>query len=595
MSPVDMPGDPATRAAPSPGQAWRWLIEKVWRVEHAFERSRAEGRVADDTRLRIFFILAIFALAFITLGIEAGRAALFSKAGSAEPGVPVPAEARSDLVDRNGRLLALDLTHYGLYVDPREVWDTAEARRDLEVALPKLAHDRLDKALASNRREYLVGGLTPQERESIRNLGLPGVSFEEEARRVYPLGSSASHLIGFADSAGHGLAGAERALDGELRAGAESGQPATLSIDLRVQAALEDELHKAMADYQAKSAVGVITDVHTGEILALASMPDFDPNAAGEASPDALVNHAAASVYEMGSTFKIFTFAMGLDSGVATIHSTYDATQPLRIGERLIHDYEATNRVLTLEDIFLHSSNLGTARLGLAAGAPRLTRYFRSFGLFDPAPVELAESARPITPRLWNEDTVASASFGHAISVTPLAVAAAVGAIANGGTYVPLTIRKRGPGAIPQSRRVVSAETSRAMLDLLRMNVLKGTGGKADALGLRVGGKTGSAEKAIGGRYVRNLLVSSFAAVFPADGALEAPRYLVLVLLDEPKGDKATFGFATAGWNAAPTAGRVIDRIAPFLGVARTPATPFAPQHDPTTAPVVDEPSEAGL
>jgi cell division protein FtsI (penicillin-binding protein 3) len=586
---------PARPAPPSAGQAWRWLTAVMWRVEHAFERSKAKGRAADDTRLRIFFILAIFTLAFATLAFEAGRAALFSSAGRPVLGTPVAPESRADLVDRHGRLLAVDLTHFGLYLDPREVWDADETRRGLIAALPKLSRERLAKAMRSTRREYLIGGLTPQERARVRELGLPGVAFEEESRRVYPLGRSTSHLIGFSDTGGHGLAGAERALDKTVRTGAGAAGSVELALDLRVQAALEDELRRGLAAYQASAAVGVVTDIHTGEILGLASLPDFDPNAPGAADPAAMVNRAAASVYEMGSTFKIFTFAMGLDSGTATVRSTFDASAPLRIGGRAIHDYHAENKVMSLEDIFIHSSNIGTAKLALAAGKDKLTRYFKGFGLMDAAPVELAEAARPIVPRTWNEDTVASASFGHAISVSPLNVAAAVGGIMNGGTYLPLTLEKRPPGYAPKGRRIVSPETSRAMLDLMRMNVVKGSGGKADAPGLRVGGKTGSAEKAIGGRYERNRLVSSFAAVFPTDGRVEAPRYLVLILYDEPKGTKETFGFATAGWNAAPTAGRVIDRIAPFLGVSRTPATPFAAAKPAVAAPVVDEPTGATL
>jgi cell division protein FtsI (penicillin-binding protein 3) len=351
-----------------------------------------------------------------------------------------------------------------------------------------------------------------------------------------------------------------------------------------------------MVAHQALGAVGVVTDVHTGEILGMVSLPDFDPNAPGRADPNRLVNRAAQSVFEMGSTFKIFTSAMALDSGVVNIRSTFDASTPLKIGDRAIHDYHAENRSMTVEDIFLHSSNIGTAKMALMAGADRLTRYFKTFGLMDPAQVELAESARPILPRTWNPDTVASASFGHAISVSPLAVAAATGAIMNGGTYVPLTIARLDAAARPAGRRVVSQDTSRAMLDLMRANVLKGSGGKAEAVGLRVGGKTGSAEKAIGGRYVRDKLVSSFAAVFPTDGRLEDPRYLVLIIFDEPKGSKETWGFATGGWNAAPAAGRVIDRIAPFLGVARTRATPFAPTPSlASTTPVGDEPSGGQL
>ena len=583
------------RGPASLAQVWRWGVEFVWRIEHAFERSKAAGHATDDTRIRIFVVLALFAMAFATLGVEAGRAALFSGAGGVGLSEPVPPEARADLTDRQGRLLATDLTHYGLYLDPREVWDQGETRRGLLAALPNLSKDRLERALRSGRREYLIGGLTPQERARVHDLGLPGAVFEEEQRRVYPLGPTAAHLIGFSDSGGHGLAGAERALDASVRQGARAGETTTLSVDLRVQAALEDELAKGMAAYQALAAIGVVTDVHTGEILGMTSLPDFDPNAPGGADPNRMVNRAAQSVFEMGSTFKVFTTAMALDAGVVNIRTTFDASAPLKIGDRAVHDFHAENRTMTVEDIFLHSSNIGTAKMGLMAGADRLTSYFRAFGLMEPAKVELAESAKPILPRRWNPDTVASASFGHAISVSPLAVAAATGAIMNGGTYVPLTIAKRDPGARPAGRRVVSEETSRLMLELMRANVLKGSGGKADAVGLRVGGKTGSAEKVIGGRYVRDRLVSSFAAVFPTDGRLEDPRYLVLIIYDEPKGTKQTWGFRTGGWNAAPTAGQVIDRIAPFLGVPRTRATPFAPVPSLAASPIADLPSGGEL
>ena len=583
------------RGPASLAQVWRWGVEFVWRIEHAFERSKAAGHATDDTRIRIFVVLALFSMAFATLGVEAGRAALFSGAGGVGLSEPVPAEARADLTDRQGRLLATDLTHYGLYLDPREVWDRGETRRGLLAALPNLSKDRLERALRSGRREYLIGGLTPQERARVHDLGLPGAVFEEEQRRVYPLGPTAAHLIGFSDSGGHGLAGAERALDASVRQGARAGETTTLSVDLRVQAALEDELAKGMAAYQALAAIGVVTDVHTGEILGMTSLPDFDPNAPGGADPNRMVNRAAQSVFEMGSTFKVFTTAMALDADVVNIRTTFDATAPLKIGDRSVHDFHAENRTMTVEDIFLHSSNIGTAKMGLMAGADRLTSYFKAFGLMEPAKVELAESAKPILPRRWNADTVASASFGHAISVSPLAVAAATGAIMNGGAYVPLTIAKRDPGVRPAGRRVVSEETSRLMLELMRANVLKGSGGKADAMGLRVGGKTGSAEKVIGGRYVRDRLVSSFAAVFPTDGRLEDPRYLVLIIYDEPKGTKQTWGFRTGGWNAAPTAGRVIDRIAPFLGVPRTRATPFAPVPSLAASPIADLPSGGEL
>ncbi|MFD3262938.1 peptidoglycan D,D-transpeptidase FtsI family protein [Phenylobacterium ferrooxidans] len=550
---------------------WGWLKARLWGLEHAFERARAAGKAEDDTRIRIFFVAAMFAASFVTLGVGATRMALFSSAGQGNGMTAPVGAARADLTDRNGAMLAADLLHYGLYVDPREIWDADEIRAALRLAMPGLSPARLERALRGERRSFLMGGLTPEVRNRIHQLGLPGVTFEPEQRRVYPLGSTAAHLIGFADTGGEGLSGAELALNDEIRRGAAQRGATALSIDLRVQAALEDELYKTAVAHQAKDAVGIITNVHTGEILGIASYPTFDPNAAGKATPEQLINHAAASVYEMGSTFKVFTVAMGLDSGTATLASTFDARQPVKIGGQTIHDYHPENKIMSVADIFVHSSNIGTTKLALQAGAPTVQKYFKAFGLTRATPVELSESARPIVPRRWNENDVASTSFGHAISVSPLAVAAGMGAILNGGTYVPLTIKPMKPGARPEGTRAVSEETSRALLDLMRVNVVRGTGGKANAPGLRVGGKTGSANKIIGGRYSNNILVSSFAAVFPADGPLEADRYFVLILMDEPKGTAETYGFATGGWTAAPPAGRVIDRVAPFLGVARRP------------------------
>lgn len=553
---------------------WRWLKDRLWSLERAFERAKAAGRAEDDTRIRIFFILALFSAGFLTLSAGATKMAVFPDADHNGAGGANTGAARADLVDRNGAMLAADILHYGLYIDPREIWDTAETRKALTAALPDIAPARLDKALKGNRRSFVAGGLTPDIRARIHDLGLPGVTFEPEQKRIYPLGTSAAHLIGFSDTGGQGLAGAELGLNDAVRSAAADHKPVPLSIDLRVQAALEDELGKAVAAFGAKGGVGIVTNVHTGEILGIASNPTFDPNLAGHADPNALVDRAAARVYEMGSTFKTFTIAMALDSGKVRMDSVFDTSATMTLGSRAIHDHDKVGYNMTVPEIYLKSSNIGASRIALQAGGDTMVRYFQAFGLFKPAPVELTESARPILPRKWNDDTIASASFGHAISVSPLALAAGYGAIMNGGTYVPLTIRPMKPGARPQGRRVVSEQTSRAMLDLMRLNVLHGTGGKADALGLRVGGKTGSAEKAMGGRYVRDKLVASFASVFPADGPLEADRYFVLIMLDEPNGTKETYGFRTGGWNSTPTAGRVIDRIAPFLHVARRAGGP---------------------
>ena len=563
MSPVDFVKD---RSSPF----WSWLASRIWSVEHAFEHARAQRR-EQDASYRIFFVLMLFATAFAMLSAAAVTKVLWphTRGGA---GAAAPANARAELVDRNGQLLAVDLLHYGAYLDPREAWDPVETRRTLMAAIPGLQAQRLDHAFTTGKRVYLVGGLTPEQKSALHDLGLPGVSFEEEDRRVYPLGSTAAHLIGFTDTGGKGLAGAERALDKLAHGDGGESPPVALSIDLRVQAALDDEIKRAADQFHTLGAVGIVVDVHTGEILGISSYPDYDPNEPGKSSTDDLVDHAAATVYEPGSVFKVFTLAMGLDAGVATPKTQFDARTPLVLSGRTIHDYDKDNAFLPLWEVFTHSSNIGAARLGLLAGRERMDRYFHGFGLFRAAPSELIESARPITPRRLDDNTVASMSFGQAISVTPLALATGMTSIVNGGQYRPLTIRKLD-GAPPPGRRVIAEATSRTMLDLMRLNAIKGSGGtgaKADAAapGLRLGGKTGSAQKADHGHYGK-MLVSSFASVFPTDGPMDAPRYFVLVLLDSPHATKDTYGFATGGWTAAPTAGRIIDRIAPVLGVAR--------------------------
>jgi cell division protein FtsI (penicillin-binding protein 3) len=551
------------------GPVSHWLGGLVWRLEHAFERARASGKAEDDTRLRIFFVLAMFTAGFITLALGATHAALFTDSQRA-PGVATPlGAARADIVDRNGQLLAADLLHYGLYIDPREIWDTNETRRALAATLPELTPARLERALRSARRTFVIGALTPEVRARIHDLGLPGVSFEPEERRVYPLGSTAAHIIGFADSGGEGLSGAERALNEDIRNAVSNHASVPLSIDLRIQAALEDELYKASATFQPRGATGVVINVHTGEILGMASYPTFDPNRPGEATEDAKLNRAAGAIYEMGSTFKGFTVAIGLDTGVATPQSTFDARTPFQLGYRTIHDYHATHSILTLVEVFQHSSNIGTARLAEAIGVDRLSSYFKAFGLTQPAKIELAETARPLTPRIWNEDAVASTSFGHGMNVSPLALARAYSGLLNGGRLLPLTIRKLPDGAKVDGPRIVSEKTAATLLQIMRSNVTGGSGKSANVPGLNVGGKTGTGDKfdMATKSYSHTKQVSSFAAVFPTDGPLDAPRYFVLILLDEPKA--ATGADPTGGIAAAPAAGRVIERIAPFLGVQR--------------------------
>lgn len=579
MSPIDHGS--GYRPPSPPTQVWRWLVDAMWRVEHAFERSKAEGRAIDDARLRIFLILVLFSLAFAALGLEATKRALFRRTTTG-PETAAAAAARADLVDRNGLLLATDEIRYALYIDPREVsaGHEAETREELLSALPRLSRDRLDRALRGGRRAFLVGDLTAQERDLVHDLGRPGVEFEEAPKRIYPVGGVASHVVGYADTGGHGLAGAERAFDAEARAAAAGGGSIALSIDLRVQAALASELARAVARFRAPDAAGVVVDVQTGEVLAMASAPSFDPNLFSSASEEARKNNVAAQVFEAGSVFKVFTLAAGLDSGVVTPSTRFDVSQPLVIGDnKPIHDFDKGDVSLTLAQVFTHSSNIGASKTALAVGPERIDRYMRGFGLYNAAPIELAESTRPLPPHrdangALGSGVLAYMSFGQGISVTPLQIAAGVAAIVNGGRYIPLTVKKRGPEGAPVARRVVSEATSRTILDFMRQNVTdpKGSGRSADVPGLQVGGKTGTAQKAKDGRYLADTRVASFAAVFPTGGAVTDKRYLVYILLDEPHPAPGTFGFATAGFTAAPTAAAVITRIAPFLGVRRTPA-----------------------
>ena len=442
--------------------------------------------------------------------------------------------------------------------------------------LPGLQSQRLQKALKSDRREYLIGGLTPDEKAKLIDLGLPGVSFEEEEKRVYPLGATAAHLVGFSDTAGTGLAGAELGLDGAIKEAA-GHEPVALSMDLRVQAALDDELTKAVAKYHALGGIGIVLNVKTGEILGFSSQPDFDLNQPGKATDDQRVSRGVNSVFEPGSVFKAFTLATGLDSGVVTLNTSFDVSHPIELGGKLVHDHEKGDTTLQLWQVFTHSSNIGAAKMALMAGPQRMQDYFRRFGLFAAAPIELPGSARPLLPRQFSDQTLGQIAFGQGIAVSPLALATGYRSLMDGGIYSPLTIKKIKPGGQPQGRRVISEETSAKMLQLMRLNVTdpKGSGKSAEVPGLFVGGKTGSAQKPEHGHYGANN-ISSFVAIFPATGPLNADRYMVQITLDSPQRIPETHGFITGGWNAAPTAGHVIARIAPFVGIRPAPVAPVA-------------------
>lgn len=550
----------------------RWAAEAVWFVEHAFERAHADARPEEDTRVRIFVIQIVFAVVFSGLAIGAAHAALFAPKNGGGSVAMAGALTRGDLTDRNGALLATNIVHYGLYIDPSEVWDRDAAFAAIRRALPGVSATKLRRVLDGDRRLIVQPGLTPAERQAVHALALGGISFEPEDRRVYPLNASAAHLIGVADTGGQGVSGAELAFNDDIRAAGQRGQDFALSIDLRVQGVLENELNAVASTAGAKGAVGVVADAKTGEILGMASWPTYDANRRGAATDDQALNRVTSGHYEMGSVFKTFTIAAALDTGQADMNTMLDASAAYQIGNRSIHDFHATNRVLSLEEVYLHSSNIGTSRLAVELGSQGMRDYFQRLGLLDAAPIELKESARPRLPRDWSDSTRASMSFGYGIMITPLQMTAATVALVNGGLYRPMSLRRGGAGV--EGRRVIRPETSAEVRQLMRANVLRGSGKQADAPGLHVGGKTGSANKLVNGRYDPSHGIGSFAAVFPSDGPDDAQRYVIFVLIDEP-----SQGSRLGGAIAAPVVGRVADRIAPFLGLARRfdpPATTVA-------------------
>jgi cell division protein FtsI (penicillin-binding protein 3) len=377
---------------------------------------------------------------------------------------------------------------------------------------------------------------------------------------MYPMGSLAAHALGFTDIDNKGLTGIERYFDKELRTRQDN---MALSIDVRVQHVLEHELGVAMKKFSAIGAAGLVMDVTTGEVVAMSSLPSFDPNQPNAIAQDLRFNRTTLGVYEMGSTFKIFTTAMALDAGTVSLHGGYDATNPIRVARFTIRDFHAKKRWLSVPEIFMYSSNIGTVKMALDVGIPGHRNFLTTIGMMKPVAIELSETGSPLSPNRWREINSMTISFGHGLAVSPLHLVAGVSAMVNGGIYRTPTLIRRNPSETPVGKRVITAETSAKMRRLMRLVVKNGTGRNAAAPGYLVGGKTGTAEKVSGRGYKKKALISSFVAAFP----MHKPRYVVLAMLDEAKGTKETFGYATGGWVAAPVVGAVVRRIAPVLGM----------------------------
>ncbi len=480
---------------------------------------------------------------------------------------------RPDIVDRNGVLLATDVAVASLYADPRKIIDVDEAVELLTATVPDLDAKTLRVKLTQPGRAFawLKRQVSPEERDAVHNLGIPGVGFVNERRRVYPMGRLAAHTVGYVDLDTRGIAGIEKYLDeqGVLYTASLAGQddapaPAQMSIDIRVQGALSDEIAKALVKYKAIAGGGIVLDIHTGEVIALTSLPDFNPNQEDKNFTSAQTNKMMSGVYELGSVIKAVTFAMAFDFGVTDLNGRWDARHPLVIGKARISDFHPERRVLTVPEVFTKSSNIGTARMALAVGLERHLEFLRRVNLFDRLVTELPESAKPLLPKRWSMLAQATAAFGHGFAVQPLQGAAVVAGLLNGGRMITPTFIKRGRDeADVLARRIVKPETSEKLRYLFRLNATDGTASHADVIGYRVGGKTGTAEKIVGGRYSKTKNLTSFIGAFPMDD----PQYLVLVMLDEPKATSKTYGFATSGWNAVPTGGHIVERIAPMFGI----------------------------
>ncbi len=531
------------------------------------------------TLLLLFALLAMVALARIAfIGVAQPASSQTSMTEALLP-------ERGEITDRHGIPLARAFPAYALWFNPKSMGDTgaplvkspAQVTKELAAIFPDLDQDNVLRRLKSGKPGYLRRRVLPEQANKILAIGELGLETPRETDRYYPQGSMAAHVLGYVAADGTGRVGMEAVLDEQLRDPASRAEPVPLSIDMRVQGALEDELRKGMLATNALGAAGIILDVDTGEVMALASLPEFDPNEVKQSDvtlpksntdPNALprvFNRFTNQVYELGSTFKPVTVAIGIDAGTITdLGRTWKANEPLMVGDNPIRDTHFIGNYLNVPQTLIHSSNITSGKMAKEIGGERMLKYFELLGFHERPYIELKARGAPLGMRGdWTESKAIYAGFGHGIAVTPLHLASSYAAMVNGGIWRPATLRKIEAGQAPKGRRVFKASTSARMNQLLRMIAVYGTGRNADAPGFRVGGKTGSAEKSGAGGPLRTSLVSTFAAAFPMD----RPRYVVIAMLDEPKGTAASSFQRTAAWNATPVVGRVIPRVGPMLGV----------------------------
>lgn len=538
------------------------LAARPTRTRHA--KFREQSLAVAHQRLMILMLL--FSAVTVVIALRLLWLTVFADSALGRQNPNLLAPPRADIVDRNGEVLARTIDAWSVGVHANRLLNKPE---DLAPKLAALMPERTEAqylALLKSgvRFTYLRRRAMPELVAAVNALGEPGMAFSREPERLYPQLTLAAHVLGYTDMDGHGVTGMERVLDKRLSDAALRKTPVALSIDKRVQAAMESELNNAMVAHQALGATGLVMDVRTGEMVALVSLPVFNPNKIGQSDPEAFRNNVTQSVYELGSTFKPITMAGAMDAGVITsLSKRYDATAPLQVGKFKIKDDHPMNRWLNVPETLVHSSNIITARIADQMGAKRMEAMFRRIGFYEPPYIELKEKGRPLVPGYWGRTTTMTTAYGHGIAVTPLQLASAYAALVNGGIWRPATLMKVEPGKAAKGRRVFSQYASDTSRQMLRLIVTDGTGKKADVPGMRIGGKTGTAEKPSAGGYSKHINVSTFAAAFPMD----APRYVVIAMLDAPKGNAESFGLTTAAWTAAPVVAKVIARTGPMLGV----------------------------
>ena len=537
-----------------------------------FDGSGKSADVQARSRIALSMILLGFAFTVII-----GRLAMLGFVDPSEasaglrPDISITAQ-RPDIRDRNGETLATDIVTSSLFAEPNKIVDVDEAVEKLQSVLPDINVKTVHRRLSSKAGfVWLKRELTPAKESQILALGIPGIGFRQETRRFYPNGETASHVVGHVNIDNVGIAGLEKYIDDrglkELRslglASNKDMQPVHLSIDLRVQHYVREELAEAMRRYKAIAAGAVVLNANTGEVVAMASLPDYNPNKPVDALKKENLNRMSAGLFEMGSTFKAFTTAMALDSGKVNMGSRFDARKALHIGGHTINDFHAKRRILSVPEVFIYSSNIGTAKMADVVGVEGHREFLHRIGLLSRMPFELPEVAHPVEPKKWRKINSVTISYGHGATTTPLQTAVAGAALVNGGKLISPTLFPRSnTQAEAEAVQVISPKTSRNMRDLMRMNVEEGSGKRAEVPGFRVGGKTGTAEKVVNGRYSSDVRFNAFLAAFPSNN----PKYVVLVFIDEPKPEEGKKS-ATAGLNAAPVVGNIIRRSASILGV----------------------------